>query len=90
MVGARGVRHRSQGTGKDVGRAGASRRGHHLSVRAFGPQRLDATTGYYETIGGKLLIVGGDGRFADPEGSKAYAEEMNAAASKAACHRRQE
>ena len=54
--------------------------GAHLSVRAFQPARLAQTVDFYQTLGCKLLIVGGDRRFTDPEGSKLYAQEMNVAA----------
>jgi len=49
-------------------------------VRAFGPTRLAETIKFHQTIGCHLMIVGGDRRFTDPEGSKRYAEEMNVAA----------
>ena len=54
--------------------------GSHLSIRALGPARLSQTVDFYTTLGARLLIVGGDKRFIDPEGSKDYADEMNVAA----------
>jgi sugar phosphate isomerase/epimerase len=54
--------------------------GVHLSVRALGPSRLAETIAFHKTIGCHLLIVGGDPRFTDPEGSKVFADEMNIAA----------
>lgn len=54
--------------------------GSHLSIRALRSERLAQTADFYTTLGAKLLIVGGDKRFTDPEGSKAYADEMNVAA----------
>ena len=72
----------AQGLRKTLDALGLRAAGSHLSVRAFGPERLGKTMDFYKTLGAKFLIVGGDKRFTDPEGSKAYAEEMNAAAQK--------
>ena len=72
----------AKGLRKTLDALGLRAAGSHLSVRALGPERLAKTVDFYKTIGARLLIVGGDKRFTDPEGSKAYAEEMNAAAEK--------
>ncbi len=72
----------AKGLRKTLDALGLRAEGSHLSVRAFGPERLAKTVDFYKTLGAKFLIVGGDKRFTDPEGSKAYAEEMNAAAEK--------
>lgn len=65
---------------KKLDQLGLRSAGSHLSIRALRHARLGQTIDFYATLGARLLIVGGDERFTDPEGSKAYAQEMNRAA----------
>lgn len=54
--------------------------GNHVSIRALRKERFAQTVKFHQTLGCRLLIVGGDPRFTDPEASKVYAAEMNTAA----------
>ena len=51
--------------------------GTHIGAGSFVGDKLKQTVDFYKTIGCKLLIVPGDGRFTDPEKSKEFAEFMN-------------
>jgi len=51
--------------------------GTHIGAGSFVGDALKRTVDFYKTIGGKFLIVPGDGRYTKPEPSKEYAEFMN-------------
>ena len=51
--------------------------GTHIGAGSFVGDKLKETIAFHKTIGCKLLIVPGDGRFTDPEKSKEFAEFMN-------------
>src|SRR5262249_31063595 len=51
--------------------------GTHIRAAAFAADKLAETVAFHKTIGCRFLIVAGDRRFTDPEGSKEYAKALN-------------
>lgn len=68
------------GLRKKLDELGLKAAGTHIGAKFFEGDELKKTIEFHKTIGCSLLIVPGDGRFSDPEGSKKYAEVMNKAA----------
>lgn len=54
--------------------------GTHIGAGSFAPDKIKDTIAFHKTIGCRFLVVPGDKRFTDPEGSKEYAKVMNDAA----------
>lgn len=53
--------------------------GTHIRADSFGPDKIKETIAFHKTIGCNLLIVPGDKRFTDAEGSKEYARLLTEA-----------
>jgi sugar phosphate isomerase/epimerase len=60
--------------------------GTHIGAGSFAPDKLQETVAFHKTIGCRFLIVPGDKRFTDPDGSKEYAKAMTDAAAALKAH----